>query len=562
MKMSLQTYFDLGVTYGLNDDVFRPSSDRRFRAFYDATLQPKKEYGPDRDRHDTSVVNPLGNGVICPLMDDADGRAVLKVWKEAALELVGNKDIEFGSPITLDSDVEKQARHATMRPEGGMALRDRVRALIESSSWPEGGEKKIPGRGPRIVRAELVIYAIGTVFLRMDVDFQEAMEVDAEEAGDDSGRAGAQGVSPNLAELPGFYECWEHAIYLEEVSGLLRAAARKTAEDWVVYARQTAVGWAAYAWRMAKELRASAPLTADEYEKKKAQERVTEAAACRWSVATRPEPSTCVVGKDDRQRIESTLIRSVTCVMILNGDREGSADVDLEMVKQAMRSVQDAKDYKRLKFDYHGTMHFGWAACLMEPRPAGEQQDDPEVEMEGALDCLQTALVFLGTREAFERLFETEALQQAKVFILGMQPNRTERELNRLRVLALGMLDRTRYLSVSASDEVQKCFQKFESHAKLNEIGEHIESRCQILHDIRVDETLAKEQSRGRFLNLIVLILSGLTILSVASDGYNFIRNQEDLIPILLTRLGVLLAFSIAILSSLYALWCLADRRQ
>jgi hypothetical protein len=84
MKMSLQSYFDLGASYGLGDDIFRRSS---------ATS------GPDAsatvlDIPAIGIRNPLGLGVVCQL--DNQHAEIMNEWRAAAVRKVDMPEMELG----------------------------------------------------------------------------------------------------------------------------------------------------------------------------------------------------------------------------------------------------------------------------------------------------------------------------------------------------------------------------------------------------------------------------------------------------------------------------------
>ncbi len=67
MKLSLQSYFDLGLSFGLGDEVFSQS-----------TLAP--------DISAIGISNPLGQGILYDLKTQAP--EIVRIWKEKAKEKV------------------------------------------------------------------------------------------------------------------------------------------------------------------------------------------------------------------------------------------------------------------------------------------------------------------------------------------------------------------------------------------------------------------------------------------------------------------------------------------
>ena len=326
-----------------------------------------------------------------------------------------------------------------------------------------------------------------------------------------------------LEELQGFFECWEHAVYDAHVSEKLRDVAIETAIMW----------------------------TGDD-------------AASRWQLVQRPKPESRLVSKGESQRNEWDLVTDVTCVVLLDDE-----EVDTNLIKEAMPYTQVQYKYTYCDMSCYGAIHFGWAVCIIQPRPMAAAKEEKE-NIERTLGLLQNVIVLRETRRTFDRLLVHEVRQQAEMFIGNGSRNRFDRhgnrrrgarDLNGLKIIAQAVLEMTRYESVSEVDEIQPFFQEFEKYARLATFGQRITSRCQILHDVQEAETSSDEKQRSKFLNLAVLILSGLTCLSVAGDMYNFARYDVNWLPTLIFRLSILGCFASVLFILLTALWYWANRK-
>jgi hypothetical protein len=158
---------------------------------------------------------------------------------------------------------------------------------------------------------------------------------------------------------------------------------------------------------------------------------------------SRRAPST--LRRDARGYEESELMRSFTALLLCIDDEDASQVADLAAEWQ-VAGADNAID-----FEYQGKLHFGWAACLLEPRhyeataPA-EQHETPREQIGRMLTCIEIAHVFLGTCEAYTRLFQDEIQQQVGGYVDEAVAGRDPEELNRLRTLALAVVNLTQLL--------------------------------------------------------------------------------------------------------------------
>jgi hypothetical protein len=142
------------------------------------------------------------------------------------------------------------------------------------------------------------------------------------------------------------------------------------------------------------------------------------------------------------------------------------------MCRRWRRSQQgrclDLIDFPRdsvVEFEYHGDLHYSWPACVLVARTftdrARQAEDPPEQEIARILACIQLAHVFVGTCDAFERLFLGEIDQQVDGYVRRRPGGRSPQELNRLRTLALAVVNLTNFTLVTEAKDDQDYFTRF-----------------------------------------------------------------------------------------------------
>lgn len=166
MRLSLQSYFDLGFSLGLGDGVFCAASDGRV---------------PDIAK--VGISNPFGQGLVVDLCENDS--IILQRWKEMALEKVVHPDTETGYARKPGISDEEDELHKTK------FLEQLATSIVEHA----------------FDRCTLTIYAVGLVFLRLDH---------------------APGIPPEF--LQGFHKCYEFAAYTVEISQALHELAVTTAQ--------------------------------------------------------------------------------------------------------------------------------------------------------------------------------------------------------------------------------------------------------------------------------------------------------------------------------------------
>jgi hypothetical protein len=259
---------------------------------------------------------------------------------------------------------------------------------------------------------------------------------------------------------------------------------------------------------------------------------------------SRRTPST--LRRDARGYEESELMCSFTALLLCIDDGDASQVADLAAGWQ----VDGAE--RAIDFEYHGRLRFGWAACLLEPRhysataPAG-QQETPREQIARMLTCIEIAHVFLGTCEAYTRLFQDEIQQQVGGYVDEAVGGRDPEELNRLRTLALAVVNLTQFNLVAQAEEDRTYFSRFAAASNIDMHHKLIQDAGEMLHNVQVAERQHQDTRRQNLLNSIVLLLTSLTLVSVTVDAYNFVRDEQPLIADRLARAQVLAEFVLAL---------------
>jgi hypothetical protein len=219
-----------------------------------------------------------------------------------------------------------------------------------------------------------------------------------------------------------------------------------------------------------------------------------------------------------------------------------------------------------IDFEYHGRLHYSWGGCVLEPNqlvgwgePGGEGES-PEEQIMRMEACIRVAHVFLATCDAFMRLFETEMHDQVGGYAARQVAGRTPEELNRLRTLALAVVNLTSFDRVSPTEEDQAYFRRFERNADITGKQRMIQHATELLYNVQVAATQEKDSRRQWILSIIVGLLTSLTLISVTADAYNFIREDESLIERQIYRVVLVGVEFLLILAILVALLFLTVR--
>ncbi len=257
---------------------------------------------------------------------------------------------------------------------------------------------------------------------------------------------------------------------------------------------------------------------------------------------------------DRHGRTESDLVGGFTRLGICVDDGDGDH-------VQAICEVLGVGSENPVQFDYHGALHFGWAANVLvartiaDPSLVADVTDTPEEQVERLLAGIQVAQTFHATCLSFSALFTDEIRKQVGGYVADRHGGRPPQQLNQLRTLALAIVSFTNVRAVTATEEDLAYFARYEAHADLTGLQQQIQESCEVVYNVQVAEIAAQESERQDLLNLVVLLLTSLTIISVSVDAISFMREQEPLLQASAGRVWLLifeLAAIIVILLMLY----------
>jgi hypothetical protein len=424
MELSLQTYFDIRLSYGLGDSAFE-----------------RLEGANAPDILGIGLRNPLGLGLRHALHKDSV--EVLELWRQQAVLKVDAPEMELG--------------FETPTPEFADA------AAIEEFKTEL---RRFVAVHP-IKTCEITIYAVGVVFLRLDF---------------------VAGVPLPLAN--GFRRCFEYAGYYAEVSTALLKVAREVAN---AHLKRPPSRW----WRRNRDIGIQA-------------------------LSRRPEPE---IQTDEKGYTESQLLAGFTHLALCV-----DATDDVEAIKRRLMpriSGSNDPDSEVLHFEYHGTIHFNWATCVIQPRSYEKVGEEPATQIRRMLTCIQIAHTFQGAGEAFQNLFLHETLVLAEGFIRGHRGGLNHIELNRLRTLALAVISLTKFQTVTQTEEDQAYFRAYERNAKLDKLHDTMLSGSAVLLSVQQAEADKEQERRDDNLNTAVIFLTGFTLLSTLWDVYEFLKGED-----------------------------------
>lgn len=263
------------------------------------------------------------------------------------------------------------------------------------------------------------------------------------------------------------------------------------------------------------------------------------------------------VQRDSKGYAERLLFTSFTGVIACiddGDDRELAAILDAHGL--------DSDD--ALEYEYHGKLHYGWATCVLEPkalydwREKGEES--PERQLMRMEADIRVAHVFLGTCAAFTRLCTSEIHEQVGSYVGATKAGRTPEALNRLRTLALAVVNLTDFDQVAETDEDRAYFSKFSADAGIELKQRTIQEATETLYNVQVADLQRDDAKRQWTLSVIVGLLTSLTLISVTADAYDFLRQEDPLIQSQTQRGMILVLEALLIVAILGALVTLALR--
>jgi len=140
---------------------------------------------------------------------------------------------------------------------------------------------------------------------------------------------------------------------------------------------------------------------------------------------------------------------------------------------------------------------------------------------------------------------------------------RDPEELNRLRTLALAVVNLSQFNLVVHTAEDRAYFARFAAASGIDGYHRLIQDACEILHNVQVSQRQHQENRRQTLLGSVVLLLTSLTLVSATVDGYNFIREDRPLIGQPAERALLLAGFVLALaLLASFVMYVTKPRRR
>lgn len=214
-----------------------------------------------------------------------------------------------------------------------------------------------------------------------------------------------------------------------------------------------------------------------------------------------------------------------------------------------------------LQFEYHGTLYYDWATCVLTPR--GSEGWEPDEELQRMEEAIKIAHVFLAACDAFLAMVQGEMNAQVDYYVKERGGGRGPEELNKLRTIALALVNLTNFSRVTQSQEDRNYFDRFARDSSLGETQRLLIESVDVLYNVQEAEAHQDRSKRETVLNAVVIILASLTLISVSADAYNFVRDEEPIIAQRFLRLQLFVEFLLAIsLIVTVLVWFLSRPRQ
>jgi hypothetical protein len=147
-------------------------------------------------------------------------------------------------------------------------------------------------------------------------------------------------------------------------------------------------------------------------------------------------------------------------------------------------------------------------------------------------------------------------------YVGGTTAGRTPQALNRLRTLALAVVNLTDFDQVAEADEDRAYFSRFSADAGIERKQRTIQEATETLYNVQVADLQRDDAKRQWTLSVIVGLLTSLTLISVTADAYDFLRQEDPLIESQTSRGMILVVELLLIVAILGALVTLAIRAR
>jgi hypothetical protein len=224
-----------------------------------------------------------------------------------------------------------------------------------------------------------------------------------------------------------------------------------------------------------------------------------------------------------------------------------------------LRELIIGADAEQIPFEYHGTLAYTWAFCMVTPRARPEQPIDEE--MARIEECFRIAHLSVAACEAFLLMFEDEISKQVESLIVGARGGRGAEALNKLRALALAVVSMTNLARVTQSEEDRSYFDKFTTSAGLDSIQQRLTNSVEVLFSVQGAKAQHDQVRRESLLNGVVVLLASLTLVSVSVDAYGFLGGGSPLVDDRVRRVQLLIEFVLGLTIVVTLLLWLVIRR-
>jgi hypothetical protein len=245
----------------------------------------------------------------------------------------------------------------------------------------------------------------------------------------------------------------------------------------------------------------------------------------------------------DREMLHYYITPSV--FLLVCGD-----DDDFEKVAETVKGLEGESEQKRFKYG-NSPIAFGMDWYILD------KHDDEDYDR--VMSLIEFSQVFFAINEAFEELFRDGMKEVLKGDLMATAKKMNARDLNQRRMLAATIIAATSY-SLCASRSTDLDFLRhFEEKRDLWSKQNQIKYVADIFSQAQIELNEIEEKKRSAKLNFFIIGLTTLTFLSVLADIINTVDPSQRLLPSLLSRIMTL---SIPFFLLLLLLWIYGVRTR
>jgi hypothetical protein len=209
---------------------------------------------------------------------------------------------------------------------------------------------------------------------------------------------------------------------------------------------------------------------------------------------------------------------------------------DKPVVPRLLANIDDPVE--PLRFELHGTLHYSSGLYVFESKGLDGSEDTATmtVNAQRILVDIEIAHVFEGICDAFSGLILEAIRTQVNAYSADAPNSLEPQRLNRLRALALAVVNLTQFELVTPTEEDQNFFKRFEAEARLGKKHSLIAGAVEVLYSVQVAEEQERVSRRASRFGKVATLLTSLTLISVIVDSYNFVREDQQILPALILR--------------------------